>query len=310
MPFERFYQGSVNRWECDENDHLNVRFYLHKAHQALDAFALARGLSAALPRHVRWLDNLRAHHIRYLREARMAVPMAGDVAVVAYEGKRLTLLCELRHVFTGTVLAAFLSEFDLPPSAHEAARAVLATGVEAVPGHAGARGVEAATSPYASLSLAAAQDAGYRPIGAGVIQPEECDDRGMLNPWHYMGRTSDAMPSFWSQLQTAQELEAGEGYLGGAVLEYRMEIHRPLARGEAYQHFGALGEVGEKTMQLGHLMYEQRTGELVVSAEALSITLDLTTRKSIPIPAARRERMLAHRRQPLPSAPPQTRSNS
>ena len=21
-------QSSVNRWECDENDHLNVRFYL------------------------------------------------------------------------------------------------------------------------------------------------------------------------------------------------------------------------------------------------------------------------------------------
>lgn len=310
MPFERYYQGSVNRWECDENDHLNVRFYLHKAHQALDAFAQAQGLSAALPRQVRWLDTLRAHHIRYLREARMAVPMTGDVGVVGYEGSCLTLLCELRHGATGTVLAAFLSEFELPPSTDEAVRAVLSAGTVAVPDHAGARGVAAGTTSYAGLPMAAAQDAGYRLIGAGVIQPEECDDRGVLNPWHYMGRTSDGMPGFWSQLQDAQEQAAGEGYLGGAVLEYRMEIHRQLTRGEAYRHLGALGELGEKTQQIGHLIYEQRTGELAVSAEALGISLDLQTRKSIPIPANRRERMAAHRRQPLPAMAQQTRSNS
>ena len=33
------YRGCVNAWECDENDHLNVRFYLSKANQGLP-FAL------------------------------------------------------------------------------------------------------------------------------------------------------------------------------------------------------------------------------------------------------------------------------
>ncbi|GIS19885.1 MAG: hypothetical protein CM15mP120_18010 [Pseudomonadota bacterium] len=29
------YRGSVNRWECDENDHLNVRFCEQKLWQTL-----------------------------------------------------------------------------------------------------------------------------------------------------------------------------------------------------------------------------------------------------------------------------------
>ncbi len=29
------YRGSVNRWECDENDHLNVRFCEEKLWQTL-----------------------------------------------------------------------------------------------------------------------------------------------------------------------------------------------------------------------------------------------------------------------------------
>ena len=29
------YRGSVNRWECDENDHLNVRFCEQKLYQTL-----------------------------------------------------------------------------------------------------------------------------------------------------------------------------------------------------------------------------------------------------------------------------------
>ena len=29
------YKGSVNRWECDENDHMNVRFYSRKIAEAL-----------------------------------------------------------------------------------------------------------------------------------------------------------------------------------------------------------------------------------------------------------------------------------
>ena len=37
------YRGSVNRWECDENDHLNVRFCEEKLWQTLVSGLLQLG---------------------------------------------------------------------------------------------------------------------------------------------------------------------------------------------------------------------------------------------------------------------------
>ncbi|MEM1230181.1 MAG: acyl-ACP thioesterase [Pseudomonadota bacterium] len=309
MAFERCYQGSVNRWECDENDHLNVRFYLHKAHQALTAFALRHGVTATPGHH--WLDGLRAHHIRYLREARMATPITGECAIADSDAPTPTLLTRLYHSETGVTLATFVSEFGtqaLPPQNLDQLRA---QATHPLTPEFGSRGVTARTSPYASLTAAAAAQAGYRAIGAGIIGPEECDERGRMSPWHYMGRTSDSMPNFWARLRgggggaedSGAEDSAGEddAYLGGAVLEYRMQFHEPLYCGQGYEHLGAIGEIGNKTQQIAHLIYSVPSGALAVSAEALGISLDLKTRKSIPIRAEHRERMQAFQRGPLPA---------
>ena len=37
----------VNRWECDENDHLNVQFYFSRFDEADRQFRLVTGLSDA-----------------------------------------------------------------------------------------------------------------------------------------------------------------------------------------------------------------------------------------------------------------------
>ena len=40
--FELCLQTSVNRWECDENDHLNVRFFVRMAWESIDGWLQAR----------------------------------------------------------------------------------------------------------------------------------------------------------------------------------------------------------------------------------------------------------------------------
>ena len=40
------YRGCTNVWECDEMGHMNVRFYLGKAHQGLQQFGAFIGLRA------------------------------------------------------------------------------------------------------------------------------------------------------------------------------------------------------------------------------------------------------------------------
>jgi acyl-CoA thioester hydrolase len=52
----------VNCWECDENDHLNVQFYLARFEEADRQFRLLSGLSDALA------GARRARHLRYHEE--------------------------------------------------------------------------------------------------------------------------------------------------------------------------------------------------------------------------------------------------
>src|SRR5690606_16110861 len=59
MPaFETLF-SSVNRWECDENDHLNVQFYFTRFEEADRQFRLLSGLSDAL------VGSRRVRHVRY-----------------------------------------------------------------------------------------------------------------------------------------------------------------------------------------------------------------------------------------------------
>ena len=68
------YRGSVNRWECDENDHLNVRFCEQKLYQTL--------LSGLLEHHCLTREDIGRlpamilrQHIRFQAESRIAAPM-------------------------------------------------------------------------------------------------------------------------------------------------------------------------------------------------------------------------------------------
>ena len=60
------YRGSVNAWECDENDHLNVRFYLAKTNQGLPFALDAIGLPAAALARIDAHPRIRAQHVRFL----------------------------------------------------------------------------------------------------------------------------------------------------------------------------------------------------------------------------------------------------
>ena len=66
---ELVYKGSVNRWECDENDHMNVRFYSRKITEAL--YGAVKSLDPA--KELTFdavIERLSSQHIKYLREAR------------------------------------------------------------------------------------------------------------------------------------------------------------------------------------------------------------------------------------------------
>ena len=87
----------VNRWECDENDHLNVQYYFSRFEEADRQFQLISGLNEAL------VGARRVRHVRYHKELR-----TGDLIVVrsaiAFDGPHmLTAVHEMYDVTTDTL---------------------------------------------------------------------------------------------------------------------------------------------------------------------------------------------------------------
>jgi len=276
------FKGSVNRWECDENDHLNVRFYSRMAHEALVNFQVESGFHGPV--------HLLNQHMRYLAEARLATPISGYLLRLGTRANVHRHLIELRHSFTGEVLATFLTE-----SAQDS-HGLQDQADPTLPAHAGPRGLAAIESPFSVLRRDQAAAHGFVLTGKGVIARSECSADDTLRAHALMGRMSDAMPNLRAVLQTAEEQAArSNGFQGGAVLEYRKTYHRPLKVADRYEVWSGVRDVSAKLQHFVHLVFELGQGSCAASDEAVAVVLDLVARKAIAVPESRRNRMLALR---------------
>jgi len=264
------YRGSVNRWECDENDHLNVRFYVQKHWQTLTAGMTRQGYQDHQVR-----SALTVQHLRFLEESRLSTPISGYVRVIGIVDRQLHVLTELRDSFSQTVLCTCVHQLD----------DLVASGEGGLPEYAGPRGIEAQASPFTTLNPAQALERGFQMIGAGVIQSDECDDAGVLSVHHYMGRISDSMPHLWGELSSNE---------GGAVLEYRLEYHEPLRCHEAFNVVSGIADVGPKVQKFAHLIFKANNDRLAVSAQAAAVRMDLQARRAMTLSADEQRRLVGH----------------
>ena len=266
------YRGSVNSWECDENDHLNVRFYVEKHWQTVCSLLPQLGLPQQNPASV-----LAVQHLRFLQESRLAAPLSGYAAIVD-TGTGSGVLTELRNTFTDEVMSACVHRFDAPSGDPDTE----------LPDHARPRGVADADLPYTVLALSDMDSNGFRLIGQGVVQQSECGSDGRMTVHNYMGRISDSMPHLWGLLGArGSELDPGEG---GAVLEYRLRYHKPLAAGDSFAVHSGIAEVGAKVQRFAHLLFGG-DGTLVLSAEAAGVRMDLQARKALTLSPERQAQM-------------------
>lgn len=275
------FYGSVNRWECDENDHLNVRFFAQKIQQTLQIGLIESGF-ATEQNVLEVCRGITSQHMRFIAEARMAVPMTGYFGIAECQPNKLTAVCELRNTATETVLANFLIEI----AGNFSTTNTIA--LTEIPGHAGSRGIPATAFPYLGVSVEELLSRNCVVIGQGIIQAEECDSDGYLQNFQYVGRQSDAIPNLFTHFESRQR---GDGIFGGAVLEYRMSFFEQLKCGERFKILSGVKSLNEKTHTFIHTLFNAGTGKMVAGSEALAISMDLKARKSIPIPEERRERM-------------------
>ena len=289
------YQGSVNTWECDDGGHLNVRFHLERAMTGLAHMAAALGVPRAFTQAAGSTIAPLEAHIRFLKEARPGAPLVMHGGVIELGESDATLCLDMRHAdgapascFTLKVAQVETRGFrPFPWSAktRAAAKRLHAT----LPSHARPRSIDL-NQPLAEASRQAAIDLGAERIGGAMVTPDQCDAFGRLRGEHVVGRASDSVPNLLTHWRRAVAGETGASP-AGAVVEARLVFRRLPRAGDLIEIFSGIAEVGEKTLRLAHWFVDPESGRAWASMEAVALTFDTKTRKTLAPSAEARERV-------------------
>lgn len=296
LPLET-YRGSVNAWECDENFHMNVRFFAARAMEGLGFVAAALGMPQAFQANATATLAPVDMHVRFLREARMGQPLSMRGGVVDLGDTHVTIYQEMFHA-DGATAATFITRLlhvhphDLRAFSFSSRVRTLSEGVRCkIPKHAQPRSIDLTVKPTAP-TCAFADTLKAPVVGRLMVSPDHCDAFGRMRMELFLGRVSDAVPNLLAQWRIDAARDAAkdgrEPQVGGAVLEYRLCPQRWPRAGELLEVRSGVVEVAEKTNKLVHWLLDPAGGAAWCTAEAVAVTFNLETRKTIPIPPTRR----------------------
>ena len=279
------WRGSVAAWECDGMGHLNVGFYVARSMEALAGLAAELGMPGCFAPNAEATLIVREQYIRFLREARVSAPlsMTGGVLQLGESDARLSFIMrhadgELAAGFQTVVVHATARDgrpFPWPDRLRARAEALTCD----VPEKARPRSLEL-TPVDTRASLARADEMGVPRTGLGVVMPQDCDAFGRMRTEEFMRRLSYAVPHIF---QRGRPGHAGEAVKrnGGAALEYRLIHHAWPRAGDRLEMRSGTAGGDARVRRLVHWMLDPATGRPWATAEAISVSFDLETRKII-----------------------------
>jgi len=271
---------------------MNVRIYLEKAFEGLGTLAahchMSHVYQTGSPSTLIPLEQ----HIRFMREVHPGRPLHMRGCVLDVDETRVTVYQELLHG-DGTPAAAFRTKLihasadDMRPFPwSDRTRKALTDLIEEPPAATAPRGIDLSVEPLPNeeVTLGVAKSRGVKLIGQGMVEPGHCDVFGRMKPHWFIGRVSDSVPNLlydWRE-KVAQAVEGSR--MGAAVLENRIIFRGWPKPGELFQIRTALSRAEEKVHALTHWMLDPVTGRPWMTSEAVAVTFDLVTRKTMATP--------------------------
>lgn len=273
MPaFETLF-SSVNRWECDENDHLNVQFYFTRFEEADRQFRLLSGLSDAL------VGSRRVRHVRYHCEQRCGAMITGR-SFIAFDGPHmLTVVHELRE---GDRLAATAVDGYSPPESKiRELRRRFRDAENAMPETAAPRGLPA-TVPALKATPEALIRAGAAVVNRSTVLQRDLGPDGRADDGFALGRFTEAAPHIWARTPMAPDWLAERG-LGRVAVEMKLAWAGPLKLGDPVVVISGLTGASNTIFSFRHHMFEARANRLAAVCDVVALAMDLDTRKAVPL---------------------------
>lgn len=281
------WRGNANAWECDELGHLNVRFYMAKAQEALAGLADHLGMHHAFAPDATATLIARDVSIRFLAEARPGAPLHICGGVISHDAASLTVAMILYHAASDTPAATFEIRAEHCDAAtgrvfHWPQRSLQALDDSQIhrPEILTPRSLSQ-SAPSNALSLEQADALQLQEIGRGRINRDELDAFGRMRAELGIGKVSDSVIHFSDGFPEQWQAFAENAPLSvaSAVLESRLSFRRFPSQGEGFVIRSGLKSATETVRTLVHWALDSVTGKPLWSMEAVACMLNLKTRK-------------------------------
>lgn len=291
------HSSVVEADHIDQLGHMNVRHY--GAHGLSGAKALA-GLLGLLDS--RQSDDCAVIaftdlYTRHYREQLVGAPLEVWGGVLEVRGTGLRVYSELVNSEREELAAVYVHMMQLQdrethgpiPFAPEVMKSI-ENAVVAWPDHGRSRSVDLDREPP-QLSLGDARTLGLETREPRVIGEDECDSDGFYKTESFLelvwGGEKIDRPDDGEWLR-----DLGEGRkMGWATMESRGSLAELPRAGTRIQSFGAVVELGRKSLYERYWVYDIDRETRLCAASDVSVAFDLGERKAIDIPAGERARL-------------------
>lgn len=293
------WRGNANAWECDELGHMNVRFYLAKAMEAVGNLADRAGLNGVYLHDATATLIPQAIHIKFLAEARPGAPLYIRGGLGKLGNSRAEFVLLMLHAGSDRIAASFRFEmahaspgearaFDWPRRFLDAAPSLqIDTPQIALP-----RGIDE-SQPPARPALDRANEMELEQIGMGRFTVPNMDVFGRMRSEFLLGRVSDSVINLIGAFPEEWDFHQGQtdARIGSALLECRILPRRWPRAGDGYVIRSGLKSFGPKIRNLVHWVLDPATGLPWWTMEGVAAPMDLDERKLIEAPDDIRARL-------------------
>lgn len=266
----------VNRWECDENDHLNVQFYFSRFEEADRQFRLMCGLSETL------VGARRVRHVRYHKELR-----TGDLITVhssiAFDGPHmLTVVHEMRDGSTGVLAATALDGYEPNPNSAKSLRQRFKQFQTPMIAEAAPRGIKSGPAGQ-KAALQGLLSQGAEVCFKGTVLPRDLGPDGKADDLYALSSCTDGVAHVWQRTPMNHSYLQENGY-GRVAAEMKLTWATPLKSGDTVVVATGFTSVGANIFTMRHHLFESRTARLAATLDVVAMTMDLASRKAVPLP--------------------------
>jgi acyl-CoA thioester hydrolase len=266
----------VNRWECDENDHLNVQFYFSRFEEADRQFRLLSGLSETL------VGARRVRHVRYHKELR-----TGDLITIqssiAFDGPHMmTVVHEMRDGASGVLAATALDGYEPNANSAKTLRQRFKDFQTPMIKEAAPRGIQ--TGPSALRATPSGlQGKGAEVCYRGTVLPRDIGVDSKADDQYALSCCTDGVPHVWQRTPMTHEYLTENGF-GRVAVEMKLTWSTPLKTGDTVVVVTGFTGVNSKSFTMRHHLFESRTNRLAATLDVVALMMDLSSRKAVELP--------------------------